>query len=260
MQSQYYKVLKISIRELTESKIKELYFNNLKLKLVIGFVSPHLDFKEVAFKIKNYLPYDTTLILTSTAGELCTFNGTERLNKLYLNANGTWDTIILSGYSELMFDDIFVATFDLGPKELTMDEKIKYIETKLSEVKIPFNIDYKDTIAYTLIDGLSSAESFFMEAVYNTGKFPCIFVGGSAGGKLDFKNTYIFNNQKVVQNSAIVTFMKLNNNIQFGIFKSQNFSKTSYKFDILEADPIKRTVKTILDKKTLSSKVSLKNL
>ena len=40
----------------------------------------------------------------------------------------------------------------------------------------------QDTLALTLVDGLSASESFLMEAVYQSGRFPCLFAGGSAGG------------------------------------------------------------------------------
>ena len=69
-------------------------------------------------------------------------------------------------------------------------------------------IDHRDTLAYAMIDGLSSSESFFMEALYESGHFPCLFVGGSAGGKFDFKNTWLHDGRKRLENQALVAFLK----------------------------------------------------
>jgi len=118
------------------------------------------------------------------------------------------------------------------------------------KIHIPFKLNHEDTLGYTLIDGLSASESFFMEAVYNVGKFPCFLIGGSAGGKLDFQATYLFDGHRVLRHHAIIAFIKFVPEYRFGIFKSQNFKKTATTFTILEANPLSRTVSGVLDKKT----------
>ena len=113
-----------------------------------------------------------------------------------------------------------------------------------------------DTLAYTLVDGLSGAESFLMEAIYNSpkGGGDAFYVGGSAGGKLDFKNTYIFNDGSVVQNSAVITYIKLNPGYHFGIFKTQNFEPTATKFTVLQANLKDRILSEFLDRASNLSK------
>jgi FIST C domain/FIST N domain len=114
----------------------------------------------------------------------------------------------------------------------------------------PFAIDVRDTIALALVDGVSASENYFMEAVYRTGKFPCAFVGGSAGGKLDFKNTYIFDGRRILENHTLVTFMKLAPGRGYSVFKSQNFRKAGHSFVVMGADPDRRTVSGVLDMRT----------
>jgi phage shock protein A len=249
-----FKTLKLKSSEVTRENINKLTFQNEKLKLVIGFISPHLNFSEIFLKIKQYLPSDTKLLLASSAGELCTFNRTIPTHSLYVDAPEVWDDIVLAGFSSYMIENVHIETVDLATNKVnSIDEKVDIITDRVKNINVPFNLNSSDTIAYTIIDGLSLSESFFMEAVYKSAKFPCLFVGGSAGGKLDFQNTYIYNNTQVVQNSAVVAFIKFSRNINFGIFKSQNFSKTNTYFLIIESDPFNRSVKSVLDKDGIST-------
>jgi len=89
-----------------------------------------------------------------------------------------------------------------------------------------------------------------MQALYDSQRFPCHFIGGSAGGKLDFQKASVFNGQKVADNSCVVIFTKLAPNIRYGILKTHNFHKTSKSFYIAESDPQKRTVTSVISKET----------
>jgi len=51
-----FKTLKLKSYEITKENIDKLSFQNEKLKLIIGFISPHLNFSEVSHKIKQYAP------------------------------------------------------------------------------------------------------------------------------------------------------------------------------------------------------------
>jgi hypothetical protein len=77
-----------------------------------------------------------------------------------------------------------------------------------------------------------------------------LLIGGSAGGKLDFQNTYIYDGTRTLRHHAVVTFIKLAPEYRFGVFKSQNFRKTSTSFTVLAANPIARTIHAFLDHKT----------
>jgi hypothetical protein len=76
---------------------------------------------------------------------------------------------------------------------------------------------------HILFDGLSASESFFMEALYDSGRFPCLFVGGSAGGKFDFRNTWLHDGTRRLENHALIAFLKVARGTRFGVLKSQNF-------------------------------------
>lgn len=225
-------------------------------KVVIGFVSPALNFSTVSSRLKQALPNDTTLILSTTAGELCSFDKSNPISNLYSQSDaGTGDNIVLMLFAKEMISDVFVASIalkseDMGNSTKTAADRVSAISDELRRIRIPFKMNHEDTLGYTLIDGLSASESFFMEAVYNVGSFPCLLVGGSAGGKLDFKDTYIFDGTRALRHHAIITFIKFAPAYRFGIFKSQNFRKTATKFSVLAADPIKRVISAFLDTKS----------
>ena len=86
-----------------------------------------------------------------------------------------------------------------------------------------------------------------MEAVYQSGKFPCLFIGGSAGGKLDFLETKIADGSQVMQNHALMVFVRLAKGRKYGVFKSQNFKKSNVSFLIADADPDLRIVRSVVD-------------
>ncbi|ACZ12011.1 domain of unknown function DUF1745 [Sulfurospirillum deleyianum DSM 6946] len=224
-------------------------------KIVLGFISSALPFTTIAQKLKEALPKDCTLILSTTAGELCSMVQ-HPLPSLYSEASvGEGDNIVLMLFAPEMISDVFVASISLRSEDIatsskTAQERVAMIGEEIKKITLPFKMRPDDTLGYTLIDGLSSSESFFMEAVYNVAKFPCLLIGGSAGGKLDFQNTYIYDGKQTLRHHAVVTFIKLAPQYRFGVFKSQNFRKTSTSFTVLSANPLARTINAFLDKKS----------
>ena len=242
---------------LSQSQIHSGKLNTLGIspKVVIGYVPPSLDFSRIAMELKKVLPLDTVLVLSSTAGELCNFDNHKALNYLYSQGNiESNENIVLMLFDACMIQDVFVASIPLHSETIatsssSVSERIEAISKEIQKINIPFKLNHEDTLGYTLIDGLSASESFLMEAVYNVGKFPCFLVGGSAGGKLDFQATYLFDGTRVLRHHAVITLIKFAAPYRFAIFKSQNFKKTTTTFTILEANPLRRTVSGILDKK-----------
>ncbi|RDU66224.1 chemotaxis protein [Helicobacter didelphidarum] len=224
------------------------------IKFALGYSLPSVDLSKVAHDIKSVLPNDCMLIMASSAGLLCSLDDNTPLNDLYgvsIGNNGMdGDRVDLMLFSSDMIEHIHVVSIDLGVKITNKDEQIKFIENEVRKVKIPFKATSHSTLGYVLLDGISWAESFLMEAIYNAGSLPCMYVGGSAGGRLDFKNTYIFDNNSVVKGKAVITYVKLKKNYHFGIFKTQNFEVTNEKFLVVDSDVKSRTINKFLDNKT----------
>ncbi len=246
----YAKVKVISSSQITAANLSELDFKTSTTSLVLAFVSPNLSFDAISKKLKEALPFAQHVICLMSAGEL----GGNNTNGLYHVANGIWDNIVLQSFSSAIFSDVFVTAIPLhcediksGKPTLNNQERINKIEREIKSIKPPFPINYSDSLGMVFFDGLSASENFFVQALYNSGQFPCYFIGGSAGGKLDFKQADLSIDGIIAKNKANLIFLKLNDNIRYGILKSHNYEPTSTIFTISECNAVTRTIFSFLD-------------
>jgi hypothetical protein len=224
-------------------------FDGIQAALAVAFVSPHNDFSRVTLALQK-LAGTTPMVAVSTAGELCSASS----GSVYKPTGTSWSSVVIQIFPADLLESISIHGVPLhnedirkGAPSMAHGARIDAIARSLSSIRIPFAVDVRDTIAFALVDGVSACESYFMEAVYRTGKFPCAFVGGSAGGKLDFKNTYLFDGRKILENHALIVFMKLAPGRSYSVLKTQNFKKTGQSFIVMDADPDRRTASGVLD-------------
>jgi hypothetical protein len=233
-------------------KADDFAFDGNRSSLALAFVSPHVDFSRVTSALQC-VAGTTPVIAVSTAGELCSASR----GPLYKPTGSRWSSVVVQIFPADLFASISIHGVPLHNEDIRKGEpskphemRIDAIARSLSQVAPPFAIDVRDTIALAFVDGVSASENYFMEAVYRTGKFPCAFVGGSAGGTLDFKNTYLFDGRRILENHALVAFMKLAPGRAYSVFKTQNFKKAGHSFVVMGADPDRRTVSGVLDTRT----------
>ncbi|WP_419660344.1 two component system sensor histidine kinase [Desulfosarcina variabilis str. Montpellier] len=217
---------------------------------IIAYVSPYLDVGHVAALIFSRFP-DVPKMICSTAGELVARKGS-----LYCEAGRYWDRVVVQCFDASIIAQAEVVSLPLdcedlrqGKIEISLHERVKRLKHQIRNLNVAMQIDYRDTLAYILFDGLSASESFFMEALYDSGRFPCLFVGGSAGGKLDFQNTWLHDGRNRFENHALIAFLKTAPGIRFGIMKSQNFVPMEVSFSILSASVEHRYVSQVIDNK-----------
>jgi len=225
--------------------VEDFRFDGVPAALVLAYVSPQLDFHATIHALRR-LTGTSPLLAVSTAGTLGNSGGLYKPAEAAMLVVQVLPPDLLAGVSlhrvPLHNDDIRRGTPTLPPAE-----RVGRIARALETVTPPFAIDARDTLALTFVDGLSACENHLMEAVYQSGRFPCLFIGGSAGGKLDFKATHLFDGGGVIENHAVVAFLKLRPGRGFGVLKSQNFEKTARSFLVIDADPDRRVVHTVLD-------------
>lgn len=226
--------------------------------LVMAYISPHVDFQAVCRLISGQCR-TRNFVAVTTAGELCA-DGTNG-SALYCSADGSWDNVVIQAFSPDLVQRISVHAVPLANEDIrkgapTKSQQVRVAEIvrNIANVRPQFGIHPEDTIALTLIDGLSASENYFMEAVYEAGRFPCLFVGGSSGGKLDFQTTGIFDGERYLQGHALIIFAKMAEGIRFGVFKSQNFTPTGQTLAIMEASPETRQVRSAIDVRTTEIK------
>lgn len=250
------RVIKTNSRldDLTDDSFK---FSGAPAKLGIAYISPHLNFQSTISAILRHAG-TTKIVATMTAGEL--YADSENPHApLYCDANAPWDNVVIQIFSPELIDDLSIHAISLeeesDPRTSTRspEEKVAQISARLSRITVPFIITARDTFALTLIDGLAKAENHFAEAIYKSEKFPCTFIGGSSGGKLDFKTTGIFDGRDVLRDHAVIILVKLSPDFAFSIFKTQNFVNTRKSFIIAEADAPSRTARSVIDRKTTNA-------
>ena len=95
------------------------------------------------------------------------------------------------------------------------------------------------------VDGVSGCETFVQQALFQCGKFPIPFLGGSAGGKMDFAHTYIYDNKQCLENHAVITLVRLKKTYRYGIMKSQAAERTGDVFTIRSANTALRYIETV---------------
>jgi hypothetical protein len=244
------KILQLTQSELSEVTLSALKFPEKKTELILAFISSNIDFESTIDKIKRFAPFCEKIVAVMTSGEL-----NSQQKHFYQTTDGKWDSIVLQSYSEELLASTEIKAIPLHCEDLKQgkvsknkQDRIRTIQTEIEKINVKMAINYQDTIAITFIDGLSSSENFFMKALYDSQRFPCHFIGGSAGGKLDFKQASVYDGSKVAHNCAVVIFTKLADNIRYGILKTHNFKKTDRSFYIAESDPQKRTVTTVISK------------
>jgi hypothetical protein len=227
--------------------------------LVMAYVSPHADFRQVIARLR-LLSAPARLVGVTTAGELCDPGGGAQGEsaQLYCPAEGAWDNVVLQIFGTDLLRAVSVHSIALANEDIRAGhpskpeaQRLGEIAANLARVDPPFPIHHEDTLALTLVDGLSASENFFMEAVYRSGRFPCIFVGGSAGTSGEHGGAWMFDGASFVQNCALVVFVKMQDHARFGIFKTQNVAPVGKSLVVMEGTVETRQVTSVAPQGTV---------
>lgn len=256
----------LSSNELDTARVKQATDVEGGAKLVLGFVSADLSLDSVAAKVKPALPSDAKLLLLTTSGELC--HTAKR--PLYQEAddNDSRGMVLLETFSHRMIEDVYTMSIPLpnddlreGRVEMSVAERTEVIASEIRKHQPPFRVSVNHTFALVYVDGLSNCETFVLQGLYESGMFPCPFIGGSAGGKLDFQHTYIYDGNETVENQAVITLVRLTHDYRYGILKTQAVERTGTSFHILSANTALRYIRTVEgpDGKAMSFIEALKN-
>jgi len=212
--------------------------------LFIGFIPPHANFASAAEGLARLVAgsgQKTAFATLSSNGALCsggpsTYCGAEAQDR---EGSFLWLSDSIVEKSEIFTLDLRVG------QGSTVGERVAKIAQELKGVNPSFPINAQDCFALVFCDGLSASEGFLMRAWYESQRFPCLAIGGSAGGKLDFSGTYMHDGKRVLTGQALLVFCKVRPGIRFSPFKSQNFVPAGKSWLVADADPVARTVSSV---------------
>ncbi|QHM96544.1 methyl-accepting chemotaxis protein [Kosakonia sacchari] len=216
--------------------------SNKSRGILMTFVPPNADYPNVSRAWQQLSSPNLTVITLSSSGALSS-SGRETTYCDGAGQQGSW----------LFLPDSLVAQHevhivDLHVKDMhTAPDRIKAIQLELERLQVRIPLSSEKTFAMVYCDGLSASEGFLMQAWYNCGRFPCLAIGGSAGGKLAFDGTWISVGGEVMQGKAVIVFCTMSRGKSFAPFKSQNFKPCNKSWLIAQADPVARTVTSVFN-------------
>ena len=216
--------------------------------LVLGFVSPDLDLTDVGRAVQQALGKEVRVVLMTDAGELCRPQGSATL---YQEAGEGRARVLLQGYSRRMIEGVFTMSVPLHSQDLKADRIDMSLEARLRAIKgelerhaPPFRISLYHTFALVYIDGLSRSETFLMQALYESRKFPCPYIGGSSAPDAHGR-ACVYDGEASLEDHAVITLVRLRRGYRYGIFKTQAVEKTDTSFIIDKASTALRSVETL---------------
>ncbi len=213
--------------------------------LFIGFIPPHASFQGAAEGLGRMVAASssgkTVFAALSSSGALCSGGDSAYCGGEAHDREGSFLWL-----SDEIVDrcEVFSIDLKLGQGS-SVGERVERIAQELKGVNPSFSINAQDSFALIFCDGLSASEGFLMRAWYESKRFPCLVIGGSAGGKLDFSGTFMYDGQRTLTGRALLIFCKVKPGIRFSPFKSQNFIPAGKSWLVAEADPLARTVSSV---------------
>lgn len=210
--------------------------------ILLTFVPPEADFQQVNQAWQRFTSADLTVITLSSNGALSA-SGKQTTYCKGEGQEGSWLWLPRSLIAE---HETHVVDLHLHDTH-TATDRIRAIQNELAALKVRMPLSADRTFAMIYCDGLSASEGFLMQAWYNTGRFPCLAIGGSAGGRTTFDGTWMGLGGRVLQGKALIVFCRMAPGKSFSPFKSQNFEPLNKSWLIAEADPVTRTLTSVFN-------------
>ena len=196
---------------------------NIKGRLVVFFASSRYDLDKVGKSLEQAYP-QADVIGCSTSGEIV--SGKVLKNSVVA---GIMDGDTIADVSVAVIDGIKERA-DIGDSLAPIE---KHFDKNLS------GMDMDKFVGMVLFDGLSGAEEKIMDKLGNMSDL--VFVGGSAGDDLAFKQTLIYAGGKARSNVAAIAMIKTKNGYE--IIKTQSFKQLD---KVLVADEVDEAARTVI--------------
>lgn len=237
----------VLLKENQLTSLPQYMIEGQQYPLVIVYMPPNLSSPErTSSQIQSILSsYSDNIITVMTAG--CLSDKKEHKG-VYHSPDDP--QIVFHIFSDQIIEKISVHTIDI-PAHTDHESTKKHTNTmanSIVNIKPHFQIEHSNTFALTWFSGLAAMENQFLEALYSSkSKLACDFIGGSSGGKMDFKSAAIGYNGKMNEKQVVIAFVKLKPIYRHAIFKSHNFDLTKISFSVAESNNATRTLSTVIN-------------
>lgn len=142
----------------------------------------------------------------STAGEI-------------INGSIIRDSVVAMAFSSSIICDAKVEVIEHLSRDTNVDTAFSSFESYFGESS--YTMDTRNYVGLILIDGLCMKEEKVMDLIGN--RTNVIFVGASSSDDLKFDKTYVLANGKAYTDSAVLILLKMSENAEFDIIKTQSF-------------------------------------
>jgi hypothetical protein len=191
-------------------------------RLVVFFASSKYDLEKVGKSLEKEYP-QADVIGCSTSGEI-------------VSGHMLKNSIVAEVLDAGTVSDAAVCVVEGIKEQDNLDQALKTLEKHYNQ-KLSA-MDVAKYVGLVLFDGLSGAEEKIMDKLGNL--TDVIFVGGSAGDDLKFKQTYVFARGKARSNAAVLALIQPT--AGFEIIKTQSFKQLKKTLKADEVDEAARTV------------------
>lgn len=186
--------------------------NISNIKIVVFFASCNFDQEKISKLMKEAFS-ECIVVGASTAGEI--------VNGKLLN-----DSVVAMAINSNIISDAKVEVIENMKENLNLEAAFTSFEQYYNESF--YTMDTTKYVGISLIDGLSKKEEKIMDLIGN--RTNIYFVGGSAGDECKFIKTYICANGKAYTDSAVLIILKINENAEFSIIKTQSYEALDHVF------------------------------
>ncbi|MBR9728008.1 methyl-accepting chemotaxis protein [Shewanella intestini] len=211
--------------------------------LILCYLPPSLAAQDVSQLTKQLTQRCGDVITIMSSG---TISGTENIYNSPDESN-----VVIHAFPKSMISDVSVAKISI-PAHTTDKEIHRHknsLKSSLKGVNFNFDVDLKDTFILSYFSGLNAFENQTVESILNSGNenFSTHIIGGSAGGKLDFKSAAVAHNGNFSESQLLLVAVKLHPDFGYAINKTHNFAKNRISFVVAKSDNTTRTVTHVLD-------------
>ncbi len=200
--------------------------DDFNVKLLIFFASSSYDLDQLCGLMQE--TFENCIVFgCSTAGEIA--NG-EMLNH----------SVVAMAFSANVIADAQVEVIEELNRNPGVDQAFSSFGQHFAVS--PINMDPARYLGLVLIDGLSMRHEVLMDQIGNNTNV--YFVGGSAGDDSKYIKTFVCANGRAYTDSAVLALLKMDENAEFGIIKSQSFKKLA---PVLKASKVKPETREVIE-------------